>query len=425
MSRLLHRLQRTLNGRKETFDEATTSASMGADLEASRFLRERLNASGSRVERLDELDGATTQETPHGACVQFVSRHPLNTMHGSMPLLGTYTADCSRFNSLVGDDKLRTLVLSKSLFLDIEATGLDHGAGTFAFMIGLGFVEDDYFVIKQLFLPDIHQEQAMLFVLKEHLDNFDTLISFNGKSYDLTVLQSRMVIQRMYTADECNLKLQPHLDLLHLSRNIYRGIYENTRLPTLERGLLGFTRVDDVPSSLVPTMWYEFLRSRNAYPIRLVAEHNLYDVLSMVTLTGALARDTQIIPTEQPRQAHIALNLGRVWLRRKQYEQAIEALEAAHSSLLDDACKAEKHRLLSTTYGRVKRYQKQGIAIRDWCAASPTECKAWIANSIHQERRQKDLPGALSSARQAEILESSPANQRRINRLELRLTRRP
>jgi uncharacterized protein len=424
MSSLLRRLQRTLNGRKETFEETSTSSSIGADLEASRFLQERLNASGENTERLDELAGATTEETPHGTCIQFVTRYRLDAMHGSLSLQGTYIADCSRFNSLVGDEKLRTLDVSKSLFLDIEATGLDHGAGTFAFMIGLGFVEANHFVVKQLFLPDIHEEQAMLFVLKKHLDHSDTLISFNGKSYDLTVLQSRMVIQRMYTTEECNLKLQPHLDLLHLSRNMYRGIYENTRLPTLERGLLGFTRIDDVPSSLVPTMWYEFLRSRNAQPIRLVAEHNLYDVLSMVTLTGALARDTTMDSPERPRQAHIALNLGRVWLRRKQYEQAIQALESACPTLLDEANKTEKYRLLHTAYGRVKRYENQGFAIREWCALAPTESRAWLANSIHQERRQKDLPGALSSAQQVEILDSSPANKRRISRLELRLARK-
>ena len=421
MSSILNRLQRTLKGRKESYDEPAQQTSMATALETSTSLLDRLKAGENNDAKLEDLKGATEVDTPYGKCFQFVTKIPLGSCHGKIALEQAYSAEYSLLESLVGDQRLGAFNIESALFLDIEATGLDHGAGTFAFMIGLGYKELDHFIIKQLFLPEMHEEMPMLHVLKEHLDRFEFLISFNGKSYDLTVLQSRMILQRLYTPDECNLKLQPHLDLLHLARNMYRNCFSDTRLPTLERSVLDFHRQDDVPSALVPTMWYQYLRTKNAEPIRLVAEHNLYDILSMVVLAGTLAENSHLREILDCEPSQIALNLGRVWLRRKAVQKAVKALEAVDEMTL---CAEEtdlKYSSLNKAYGRLRSYELKGQALKQWCSASPTTPDAWIARAIFQERHEKNLSAALTSAQRAQTLMPSDENARRIERLNRRI----
>ena len=228
MSGLLKRLERTLKGRTESFDEPTSSLSH--ELDSNNALLTRITSGYADFVNFADLKGATECETPYGTSHQIVTVYPLDHRHGNFMLERLYDADCTQFASLAGDARLDTFIPDDALFLDIEATGLDHGAGTFAFMVGLGYRQNDSFIVKQLFLPDMHEELPMLHVLKEHLDRFRFLISFNGKSYDLTVLQSRMIIQRLYSKEECQLKLQPHLDLLHLARNMYRKCFEKLPL---------------------------------------------------------------------------------------------------------------------------------------------------------------------------------------------------
>ena len=418
MSGLFHRLKRTLKGRKETYDD---SNSIAAELQSNTALLSRLNGVGENGIRFSELDGACEIATPHGVSYQLVTQFPLQHVHGAIPLTRTYTSNCSALEGLAGDLRLQNFDPEDALFLDIEATGLDHGAGTFAFMVGLGYRENDMFTVRQLFLPNMHDELPMLHILKEHLERFKFLISFNGKSYDLTVLQSRMVLQRLYSSDECNLKLQPHLDLLHLARNMYRKCFENTRLPTLEDALLDFRRVNDVPSSLVPTMWFEFLRTQDAGPIKLVAEHNLYDVLSMLALTGELAQHSHLQEVKDHNHAQIAVNVGRIWIRRKNMEQAIESLESANDAALSADELNEKYGGLNKAYRRNEDYTKQGNALARWCVACPNDADAWTAQAIYLEKRAKILSAALDSAYRAHTLAPSQDTSHRLQRLKDRL----
>ena len=236
----------------------------------------------------------------------------------------------------LGDARLQGFTYDNALYLDIEATGLSHGAGTFAFLIGVAYFETSgshrTLVLEQLFMDAPENELPVLAYFQELLYRFDYLVSFNGKSYDLSVLQNRLVLNRLLSSQEGEIKLRPHLDLLHTYRLAYVGAFEDTKLQTLERTILKLDpaeRADDIPGSLVPSMYFHYLRTGHAAVLDVVLKHNRTDVLSMVSLTEHL----QAL-VERPASAHpaiVAYNLGRAAVRFKQYARAIDMLERAIS----------------------------------------------------------------------------------------------
>ena len=72
--------------------------------------------------------------------------------------------------------------------------------------------------------------------------------------------------------------------LLHPVRRFYRGVWENCRLATVERELLGVMREDDLPGSEAPAAWLHYLRGGSAEKLRRVAHHNAQDLSSLAGL---------------------------------------------------------------------------------------------------------------------------------------------
>lgn len=282
---------------------------------------------------LDEaLPGAAIESRTAGKTWVATTRHPLSDRHGVRPLIGEATT-FTHLEDLVGDLRLRAFDPRQALYLDIEATGLEHGAGTLAFMIGLGYLDGDDAVVTQLVLREPDEERAQLELLWDLLDAFPYLVSFNGKSFDLSVLQNRLVLNRFCSPRESELKLRPHLDLLHLGKNLYRGAFTDTRLQTLERKLLGFARTDDMPGSLAPSCWFHWLREGDPRPLAAIAEHNRWDVLSMVALASVLAEVSRPIG-DASRSSTVWLNLANTYARRRQPQHGLAVL-AAPPFLLD------------------------------------------------------------------------------------------
>jgi len=157
------------------------------------------------------------------------------------------------------DPRLAGFNRESAVFLDVEATGLFQDANNVAFLVGLAWFQDGEIRVEQLFMDSPEDEPALLERLLWHLDGRQYLVSFNGKSYDKTVLESRFVLNRLMDSPTAHLRLWPHLDLLHLARRIYGGIFPDCKLGTMERRALNFDRGDDVPGALVPQYYFEWL----------------------------------------------------------------------------------------------------------------------------------------------------------------------
>src|SRR6185295_4954081 len=177
-------------------------------------------------------------------------------------------------------------------FFDIETTGLSGGTGSYIVLAGLGSYERAAageplaFRMRQYFLADIAHERAMLSMLADDLRRFDGLVTYNGRAFDMPFVQTRMTLARLpYPCDGL-----PHFDLLHVVRRLYRHRMPGCRLAEAERRLLRIDRPDDVPGSLIPAIYFDYLRAGRVSPLRGVFRHNAEDVLSLTGILASLAR---------------------------------------------------------------------------------------------------------------------------------------
>ena len=178
------------------------------------------------------------------------------------------------------------------VFLDVETTALDRGAGALAFMIGLAVFVDGGLQIEQWILTRLSCEAAMLSDVLARLTALAgegaVLGSFNGASFDLPLLRTRM-----RRAGRCVAALErPHLDLLPPARRMWRGHGSDCRLVTLERTQLGVRRVHDIEGHEIPAVFWAWLRRPDDHEVqavmRRVADHNLADLVTLPALAAAL-----------------------------------------------------------------------------------------------------------------------------------------
>lgn len=164
-------------------------------------------------------------------------------------------------------------------FFDLETTGLSGGAGTTAFLAGVGIVRGGTLRVRQVFLADFPGEAAFLRVLTALLPESCRPVSYNGKSYDLPLLRTRCLMNGIpYSPPKV------HADLLYPARTLFRRVIGSCSLGNVEEHILGIHREGDVPGALVPEIYFDFLRRQNPVTLEGVFSHNLQDILSLARL---------------------------------------------------------------------------------------------------------------------------------------------
>jgi len=169
-------------------------------------------------------------------------------------------------------------------FIDTETTGLAGGTGTLAFVLALARWQPDGLHVRQLLLTRPGAEAAMLIAFRDWLTPGDELVSYNGRSFDAPLLRTRF---RLHGLDDPLAGLAHH-DLLHEVRRRHRREWENCRLLTAERRLLGVARHDDLPGSEAPGAWRHFLACGDSTPLRRVLDHNRQDLVSLALIADRL-----------------------------------------------------------------------------------------------------------------------------------------
>ena len=182
--------------------------------------------------------------------------------------------------------RMEPVAASRILAFDTETTGLAGGTGTRAFMIGAADWRNGELRIRQLLMTTLAAEQAMLAEFSRWLADDTVLLSYNGKSYDRPLLSTRYTLARQPDP----VLGRAHIDLLHPARRRWRGVWENCRLATIERQVLGVIREDDLPGSEAPAAWLSYLRGGSAEKLRRVGHHNAQDLRSLTDLLAYFAR---------------------------------------------------------------------------------------------------------------------------------------
>jgi len=261
------------------------------ELGVVRGVRELDAPTARRRFAIEDLTPGRFHTTSHGQCFVVEETYPPDHLHGDLPLSSFLSLSPEIAAQVAGDDALAEVDLRRTCFLDTETTGLSGGAGTMAFVVGLGFFGGEGFFAKegfqlrQYFLRDPGDEPAMIESLAEFLAQFEALASFNGRSFDVPILENRFILARVPPPT----RGAPHLDLLHPSRRLWRYHLPSCALGAIEREVLGVLRDQaDVPGGVIPTLYRDYLRTGDARAMKRVLYHNAIDILSLVTLAAQL-----------------------------------------------------------------------------------------------------------------------------------------
>ena len=171
------------------------------------------------------------------------------------------------------------------LFLDTETTGLSRGAGTVAFLVGVGYFTDRQFVVEQFLMRDYDEEPFLLEEIHRLLQRFPVLVTFNGRTFDMPILENRLLLNR-YRGPESAV----HADVLYASRRVWKLRLKQCNLQRLEENILGIAREDDLPGALIPQTYFQYLKNRDFEPVRRIMVHNRQDIVSLSQLFFFLCR---------------------------------------------------------------------------------------------------------------------------------------
>ena len=168
------------------------------------------------------------------------------------------------------------------LFLDTETTGLAGGTGTYPFMIGIAWWDAGGLEVEQFFMREHSEEHSVLVALAERMAERRVLVTFNGKSFDWPLLETRYRMTRTIPSPE----FRAHLDFLHPARHLWRSRLGSVRLQDLEKHVLGWNRGTDVMSELIPAIYFYFLRGGPPEPLVPIFHHNQMDLRGLAGIAS-------------------------------------------------------------------------------------------------------------------------------------------
>lgn len=295
------------------------------------------------------------------------------------------------------------------VFLDTETTGLAGGAGTFVFLVGVGRFEEGGFRLAQFFLRDPIEELAYLAALNGFLGTNPALVTFNGRAFDVPLLNARFITN----GEASPLNGLAHIDLLPLARRLWRDRLPSRALGFLEEHILGARRTEeDVPGWLIPSLYFDYLRTGDARPLKSVFYHNAMDVLSMAALLNHVAGVLEN-PFESPQLHGIDLvSLARLYEEMGQADLAARCYAGGLAGELPEEIRCEAEQRWSLME---KRRENLPAAVEIWRqAASRNEIYAFVELAKFYEHRLRDYPQAIHWTESAIALVRS----RRVSRLE-------
>ena len=303
-------------------------------------------------------------------------------------------------------------------FLDTETSGLAGGSGTYAFLIGVGRIAPDGFRVRQFFMRDPGEEASLLHALEAHLREFQVMITYNGRTYDQPLLETRYrMARRRPPFDDLR-----HLDLLFGARRLWKLRFDSCRLVELEGHILGVEREGDLPGEMIPYVYFEYLRTREIYKLVPIFHHNAVDILTLACLTA-------IVPwafhaPENAQFAHGAemAGLARWWRQAENPANALALFRGAIERGLPDDL------YFRTLWDIAALEKKRGCmeagaqALRDLTVSpNPWRVPALEELAKYHERRNKDFAAALDATMRALAIAPSEALTRRRARLERKL----
>ena len=336
------------------------------------------------------------QEVGEGSekCLLFSRVYPCDYVFGMNTAVGDLIAgpdSLHEINFVGGKPLARREGL---LFLDTETTGLAMGTGTYAFLIGVGYFQDQEFRVDQYFMRDFTEEEVLLTVLEDAISPFEQIVTYNGRTFDLQLLRNRYLMSGMLSPFDG----KSDLDLLYLTRRFFRGRTENCRLTTIEREILGFRREGDVDGALIPELYFHYLRTGEFPELDLVLLHNSWDVLSMGYLTHLISHSIHdpIVSTEMHKGSFLRIGSYLEEVGLSTGETVDRCFEEAMNTGLGGTDGYDAARRMSIRSKRKGDYESacmiwRKMAVEDKCG----DLFPLVELAKYYEHREKDYRAAL------------------------------
>ncbi|HEX6502330.1 MAG TPA: ribonuclease H-like domain-containing protein [Terriglobales bacterium] len=282
------------------------------------------------------------------------------------------------------------------LFLDTETTGLAGGSGTYAFLVGVAWWEDGGLEIEQFFLREYSEERSMLFALRERIAEHPVLVTFNGKSFDWPLLETRYRMSRRISVPT----FRAHLDFLHPARNLWRLRLGSVRLSELERHVLGWDRGADLLSGLIPQIYFDFLRGGPPERLVPVLNHKQMDLRGLAALSSRIL--SLLGDAENLGQDGLELfGVSRICEKRGQHTRARKLYEKSIASFLPTETDRAARRSLARLAKREGDFELACELWKDAVGNSRHGYEAYEQLAIYYEHKARDREQAQQIVRQA------------------------
>jgi uncharacterized protein YprB with RNaseH-like and TPR domain len=298
--------------------------------EQLRFLRsEWSHRAKTDVAAAEILPPGDVECTPFGSHYAVRGVYPHDYFHGKVRLNRFSTADLEFLMKLMRE-KGTAPERDRIIFLDTETTGVQGGSGICPFLVGLGYFAGDEFHMLQYFIRDFDEEPSMLRALGELLGRFELVITYNGAAFDLPLLEARFTLARL----DIPFQNMSHYDVLFTTRRLWRNGHGSCRLIALEREMISFFRGPDVPGSMIPRAYFDYIQNRPAPTLPGVFTHNVHDVVSLAALTIQACDRVTMEPAllDEPLDLY---SLGRVLENSGDWRRSIQLYEMALAGLSD------------------------------------------------------------------------------------------
>lgn len=353
------------------------------------FGKENLSLSAPSIKKknLVEILKGDFKENRFGTTFVIESIYPYETNHRLV--VKDLNEQLQAISSWFGNPNILNNKPSSFAFLDTETTGLVGGSGIYTFLIGVGKFEEHQFKILQFFLHDPAQESAQLYALEEFLSGCRTVITYNGKSFDIPLLNTRFITHGWNPI----FSEFGHIDLLHLVRRLWRDKLPSRTLGNIETKVLHTFRTnEDIPGWLIPQIYFDYLQIGDTSRLANIQYHNLMDVLSLALLFNHLIQLTAN-PSATIESGEDLLSLAKFYEEAGNFENAINLYQKCLEDQLQPNQRSKAFERLALIY---KRQNKILEAIPLWEAAiCQDNLNAMIELAKYYEHRAHQIDKAL------------------------------
>ncbi len=406
----------------DKIDASTEELSVKEKLERLISLTRREKAPAPKPEQ-EEIEPIRREP------IQFIENpFALGVRYGRIPISLGLEIPGRTLAFLGHDESFEKLSLESALFLDLETTGLSGGTGTLPFLIGMGTYRNGKFMVAQYFLAEMGDEERMIRDLGNFFRemNFKSIVTYNGKAFDLPLLETRFALHR----ERFPLAGLPHLDFLFSARHLWKHKHESCRLFHLAREIVQAERDEDIPSAEIPLRYFQYVRTGDHSLIEPILYHNQEDILSLlgVVIAGAvLFEKGRSLWDEGEEDAMDLVGIGRLYESRGQHEKSIELFERALEGKLTGEVSLTVRKKLSVHFKKSRDWDK---AISLWKGMTEhNQLDSFRELAMYYEHKEKKYGDAIRAAEEGLALSMGLSRsheqdfRKRLDRLVLKARR--